>query len=419
MNVSTASAPRWIAVATLMAPLAWCFGSTGAASYGYNPNLHIDYFGQNPPGETPAVFAPTFISKPGAFVQNGCFSADGLEFVYVETDSTWSKSTVMYTRFADGQWAMPAALNLGRISAYTPCFSPDGNTLYFSSQIEDGRHLGHLFAAHRAGGHWGPAESLTSPVNSDRMEWEVCVTPDRTLYFSSGRAGGYGGLDIYRARWVDGKYPEAERLPSPINGVADDECPFMAPNESYLVFNSWKYNPRFKGNNLYVSFKRADGSWTEPASLDQGINTDELDIYPYVTPDGKYLIFTRREHSEVAHFSRLYWVNASALEAARRQQLAPSLPAPIPVSSKIDPRCLGTYADSSWRFTIASGQTLAGEVLTAEINGDPGSTLILERLGKDEFWSHGLWFRFDPGSGQLRVQNDRSGSPEHGFAKIP
>jgi WD40-like Beta Propeller Repeat len=172
-------------------------------------------------------------------------------------------------------------------------------------------------------------------------------------------------------------------------------------------------------NNLYVSFKRADGSWTEPASLDQGINTDELDIYPYVTPDGKYLIFTRREYAEVAHFSRLYWVSAAALEGARQQQLAPSFRTPIPVFSKIDPRCLGTYADASWKFKIASVRTLAGEVLTAEINGDPGNTLFLERLGNDAFWSHGLWFRFDPGSGQLRIQNDRSGSPERGFAKIP
>jgi hypothetical protein len=404
--------------ALFFAVLPLCLVSSGGAAGRFDNGLKIDYFGQNPPGETPALFAPDFISKPGVLVQNCCFSTDGKEFVYVATDSVWSKSAVMYTRFADGKWTDPVPLNLGRISAYTPYFSPDANALYFSSTIEDGRHLGHIFAAHRDGGAWGPAEQLPAPVNSETMEWEVCVTPDRTLYFSSGRPGGYGGLDIYRARLVDGKYSSAECLPAPINGASNDECPYMAPDESFLVFNSWKYNARFKGNNLYVSFKQADGGWSEPVALEAGVNTDELDIYPYVTPDGKYLMFTRREYAEVAHYSRLYWVNASVLDRARMQLAAQPCPPPAAAPAEPLAKYLGTYAADPWKLTIGTTRTLAGDVLTWQRNGDTDSTQVLERLGKDEFWAPGMRFRFDPDAGQLRIRTDKSGDQEHLFQKV-
>jgi len=412
-------APDWrrVARALLVVAAPLCLVSTRGAAGGFDAGLQIDYFGQRPPGETPVLFAPDFISKPGVVVQNCCFSSDGKEFVYVVTDSTWSKSTVMYTRLAGGRWTDPAPLNLGRISAYTPYFSPDGNTLYFSSRIEDGHHLGHIFAARRDGAAWTPAEPLSAPVNSETMEWEVCVTPDRTLYFSSGRPGGYGGLDIYRARLVDGKYSSAECLPAPVNGVSNDECPYMAPDESFLVFNSWKYNARFKGNNLYVSFKEAEGGWSEPVALEAGVNTDELDIYPYVTPDGKYLMFTRREYAEVAHFSRLYWVNASVLDRARRPSAAAGPPPPAASGEPLAPY-LGTYAADPWKFTFGTTKTRAGDVLTWQRNGDPDSVQVLERIGRDQFWVPGVRFRFDPEAGQLRVLTDRPGDQEHLFQKV-
>jgi len=406
--------------AALFAALPLCLASSKGASGGFNTGLRIDYFGQTPPGETPAIFAPDFISRPELVVQNCCFSADGREFVFVVTDSTWSKSTVMYTRFADGKWAVPAPLDLGRISGYTPCFSPDGSMLYFTSRIEKGRDLGHIFAAHRIAGAWGPAEQLPAPVNSDTREWEVSVAPNGNLYFSSGREGGYGGLDIYRARLVDGKFANPECLPAPVNGVSNDECPFMAPDESYLVFNSWKYNPRFRGNNLYVSFKRPGGGWSEPAELPAGINTDELDIYPYVTPDGKYLMFTRREFASAASFSRLYWVSTSVLDKLRSPLLAhPAGPA---ASARPIARYVGTYVAASGNAKLAIGttKTLAGEVLTMHVQGNPDGPQPMEAIGGDEFWIPGARLQFNPDGGQLRVAAEtKAAGQEYVFQRQP
>ncbi len=91
-----------------------------------------------------------------------------------------------------------------------------------------------------------------------------------------------------------------------------DECPYIAPDESYLVLDLWRYNPKYKGNNLYIIFRNKDGSCTNSKDLGAGINKDYLNIYPNVTPDGKYLLFTiRNDLGSGATYLKLYWVSTS------------------------------------------------------------------------------------------------------------
>ncbi len=56
--------------------------------------------------------------------------------------------------------------------------------------------------------------------------------------------------------------------------------PFIAPDGSYLLFA--------REMDLFVSFRRPDGSWAEPASLGPEINSPAIDICPQVSADGKY-----------------------------------------------------------------------------------------------------------------------------------
>ena len=46
--------------------------------------------------------------------------------------------------------------------------------------------------------------------------------------------------------------------------------------------------------DLFVSYRRDEGGWGQPFSLGEGINTDQHEFCPMVTPDGKYLFFSRR-----------------------------------------------------------------------------------------------------------------------------
>src|SRR5205085_1365864 len=121
---------------------------------------------------------------------------------------------------------------------------------------------------------------------------------DGTMYFASTRPFGEGSTDIWRSRLVNGKYSEPENLGEPVNTGAPESYPFIAADESYLIFTSYARPDEIFGNghryvrgDLYITFRKSD-KWTEPRHLDPPINTGGFEGCPTVSPDGKYFFFT-------------------------------------------------------------------------------------------------------------------------------
>jgi Tol biopolymer transport system component len=90
--------------------------------------------------------------------------------------------------------------------------------------------------------------------------------------------------------------------------------PFIAPDESYLIFCSTRGLPASDQGDLYISFRQPDGNWTEPVSLGEPINSKGLDRFPAVSPDGKYLFFTQRTRD---HDEDVFWVSTNIIERLR------------------------------------------------------------------------------------------------------
>jgi len=292
----------------------------------FNQEITINYFEQEHPGKIAQIFAPDFISKEGQFVQNCCFSPNGKEFLYVLTDGFWSFSKIMYTKYSEGEWTIPDTISFSKkvIRSSIPFFSYDGQKIFFISRDREGYKSADIWMSQRTENEWGEPERLNNPVNSENGEWEVSIAENGNLYFSSDRPGGLGQLDIYKAEYIDGNYDTIKNLGFPINTTSYDECPYIAPDESFIIFNSWKTNENFKGNNIYISYKKSDGSWTNPKDLGEAVNTDLLDIYPYMSPDGEYIMFTRREKPyDDNNYSHLYWVNNNIIDSLRNTNFAP------------------------------------------------------------------------------------------------
>jgi hypothetical protein len=276
--------------------------------------LHIDYFGQTPPGKKAVVFAPDFISRKGWWVESCCFSHDGKEFVFTLTDETWKYKVIMYTKYVDGKWTEPDSIIK---NSFAPHFSHDDQFLYFISYQRGGSKTADIWKSIRGDNGWQEPVKMGYPVNSDDgEEFEVSETGDGTMYIASNRPGGYGEMDIYRAIVTDGQY-KIENPGPPVNTNWVEVCPYIAPDESYMVFNSWKPNPKFKGNNLYITFRNIDGFWTNPKDLGPAVNTDYLDIYPYFSPDGKYFFYTIRTTCCVngEPSSKIYWVSTGIFDS--------------------------------------------------------------------------------------------------------
>jgi hypothetical protein len=276
------------------------------------------YFGQSPPGDTPAVFAPTVISREDRFEQFLLYAPDGRELTFGVTNSDWSAFSLYHMRVntEDGRWTdpVPAPFLGSDSSALTACLSFDMGTAFLTS-ARPSYPPADIWMSVRGDTGWSEPTKLGPPISSDADEFEVAVSRNGTLYFSSSREGGLGDLDIYRARLVDGGYPTAENLGPPINTSWGDDLPYVAPDESYLIFASDR--PGGLGNrDLYISFQ-VDGSWTEARNLSRPINSEYWDIYPSVSPDGKYLFFTRRTAWQASDDSDIYWVSARFIERLR------------------------------------------------------------------------------------------------------
>ncbi|MBN1363231.1 MAG: PD40 domain-containing protein [Syntrophaceae bacterium] len=95
-----------------------------------------------------------------------------------------------------------------------------------------------------------------------------------------------------------------ELLPPTINAPGDNLnwTPFIAPDESCLIFCS--------NGDLYICFRKPDGSWTDRVNLGEPINSKERERFPVVSPDGKYLFFTRWTPD---HDEDVFWVSAGII----------------------------------------------------------------------------------------------------------
>ncbi len=104
-----------------------------------------------------------------------------------------------------------------------PSISEDGKTLYFVSDMPGGFGGTDIYVAYKdSTGKWGTPINAGEIVNSPNNELYPFIHEDKTLYFSSDRAGGMGGYDIYEAIFNGEKFVRAVNMGVPANSPKDD-----------------------------------------------------------------------------------------------------------------------------------------------------------------------------------------------------
>jgi hypothetical protein len=282
------------------------------------------YYGQSPPGTTPESFAPGVVNT-GAVELNGVFTPDGREFFFARLLD--GIGTIFHSTHGPDGWSAPVVLEVYgdgvRSLAVDMAISPDGQSLYFLGEhahaAAPGEPGADIWVSHRVDGRWSLAEVVPAPVSTGAQEYYPTVVADGSLYFSSDRAGNPAHFDLYRAqRLADGDFAEPVKLPPPINHEAGIGDVYVTPDERILVFSS-RRQPSHGNGDLFVSFRQADGGWSEPRNLGPTINTAEHEFCPMATPDGKYLFYSRRWGAtwELTTDGEVYWVDARILEPLR------------------------------------------------------------------------------------------------------
>jgi len=265
-------------------------------------------------GQTAKIFAPGVVSLEDR-VEFGCtFSPDGKEF-YFSIEKPDKRLVIMVTKQEDNHWIQPqVAAFSGKYDDLEVSISPGGKRLFFCSNRpltgngEPKKDFDIWFVKKSAKG-WGEPQHAGDNVNTDGYEWYPTASLNGTLYFCGGKTPG-----LYRSKLIDGKYTTPEKIGDLFTSDIIGGHPYIAPDESYII-TSAKEAPGSKGGwDLYISFQKPDGSWTKSKNLGGKINTKENEDFPCVSPDGKYLFFTRLSRdSQGKEIGDIYEMMASVL----------------------------------------------------------------------------------------------------------
>lgn len=177
-----------------------------------------------------------------------------------------------------------------------PALSPDGSYLLFASDRDSGNPNAfdfNLWVAQREEGPEGEPAGWSDPwlvpaVHSPAWDGSPSIAGDGSLYFSSLREGPARGRSLYMASFEDGMWTAPARIPDPVSSAAEDADPYVAPDQSFLLFAS----NREGSWNVYAAYREGEG-WGEVQRLGDQVNTDGDERAPYLSSAGETLFFVR------------------------------------------------------------------------------------------------------------------------------
>jgi hypothetical protein len=269
------------------------------------PKLTGPYLMQALPGKEFKRFAPNIV--PGDMFNSVTVSSDGQEIYWA------ARNGIMGTKLMDGRWTTPAVVSFSGRSAEpfyddAPVVSPDNTKLFFNSRrprpsLPVIGYGWNTWYSERTAYGWSEPQPLPEVINSTgTIHWAVSISISGTLYYVIFSGDKFS---IYYARFNNGTLTTPEPF-SLLNNFGHVSCPFISPDESYIIFNKCVRlsSGPFAPEGYYISFKGNDGQWLPPQKLEQFPGEETS----FVTRDGKYI------------FCKELWASAQIIEELRPKE---------------------------------------------------------------------------------------------------
>ena len=223
-----------------------------------------------------------------------------LLFCYVDTNGQANNDTTASPN--------PRVENLGNqvnseYNEINPMIAPDGRTLYFARISHPNNTHGAKGSQDiwysefdEAGKKWGPARRMGFPLNKDEYNCAYSITPDgqSMLVKGSYSNGNYEtrGFSLSKKTASGWSPPQKMDIPNYVNmSKGQFDCGFMSADGKVLLM-AFSEKKNSKEDDIYVSFRQKDGSWSKPMDLGVEVNTKFTETTPFLAPDGATLYFS-------------------------------------------------------------------------------------------------------------------------------
>ena len=264
------------------------------------------YFVLKPPGLIPEIFAPGTVSVDGRYEFGISFASD-LNQIYFSAKEVDQTTAIYYSRVKDKKWSPIKRANFTKGEKDTemkPFVSLTEDKIYFTAYNAESRNTKIWYVTHTKDS-WSSAKKLESPINGDRV-----------FNLNQGKSGDFYYTNIAKRRMfytteVNGEFSEVKEL-----NIEFGIQGFISPSQDYLVVNAKnKEGDSREDSDIYVYFKEKDGTWSKPINLGKEVNSTFSETVPSITPDGKYLFFSR--YNEEGGLSNFYWVSTEVINKVR------------------------------------------------------------------------------------------------------
>lgn len=226
-----------------------------------------------------------FLKQPGlneASIKSGEYRKRNLLFAIAYKKSANYDETIKINDVGDG-------VN-SATSEYFPSLTIDGKKLIFTKRVANNEDF---YSSEKVGEQWSAAAPLAGAINTPLNEGGQQISQDGKwlVYAGCNFPDSYGGCDIYISYNVSGEWGQRENLGKSINSESWESTPCLSPDKNDIYFSSNRAGG-FGGSDIYVSHKMANGKWSVAENLGPTINTSGDESFPFMHADGETLYFT-------------------------------------------------------------------------------------------------------------------------------
>ncbi len=149
--------------------------------------------------------------------------------------------------------------------------------------------------------NWSKPKNIGAPINTEKDEFYPSVATNVNLYFTTTINNDTKGKeDIYISSFVNGTYQNPVSLSNNINSETYEFNAYISPDEHTIIFSSYRRNDSFGGTDLYISSKDENGNW-QPG---ENINSDKIDYCPFVDFKTSTFYFTSENSQQNKSYSK-------------------------------------------------------------------------------------------------------------------
>lgn len=328
------------------------------------------------------------INSIRAPVYNPVISGDLGTFAFMGRQKFYNG--IYVSRQENGKWSKPYNI--------TPSIQSDGNQNVIALSHDGQKMLvtwadqfeSEIWITEYRNGRWYKSEPIGKPINSRYYESHACFTPDgNTIYFTSNRKESIGGMDIFKSERTEEGWSDVILLGENINTVLNEENPFVSPEGDRLYFSS-QGHPGIGGFDIFYVTINDDGTYGEPVHLDYPLNTtdDDFAFMPKeVEMENALTMYANGEGDQVDIF-RFEWIPESA------QPVAVAFETELPSKEAEEEMVAEEVKEEVTETVEEAAEEVAEEVVDEEVAEEVVEETV-EEIAEETYMVRPVFFAFD------------------------